>query len=91
MSGDLLMENPIQQIKKISKVVKSRHAEQIYMEGFIPTQLWEIILDDSILGKIAPNSAVSKVVLQQIGQFEDDLLTGTIISSIKTKKTKMLL
>jgi len=84
------MENPIQQIKKISKVVKS-HAEQIYMEGFIPTQLWEIILDDSILGKIAPNSAVSKVVLQQIGQFEDDLLTGTIISSIKTKKTKMLL
>jgi hypothetical protein len=58
------------------------------MEGLIPQRIWNILLDDAVLGRIAPNPAVGKAVLAQIQTLEDELLTGIILTSIETFKSK---
>ena len=81
------MESPALRIKRITEVL-TQHVELIYMEGLIPQRIWNILLDDAVLGRIAPNPAVGKAVLAQIQTLEDELLTGIILTSIETFKSK---
>jgi hypothetical protein len=85
--ADNFNESPAQRIAKVGAILKEQ-VEVIYQEGVIPSHLWDVLLEEQILGKIAPNPAVARAVIQQIQKLQDDLLTGIIIASLENYKSK---
>jgi hypothetical protein len=87
MSVDQIMEKPGSRIKRISETL-IKFADDIYEEGGIPISIWDTLLHESLLGRIAPNAAVGRAVLNQIRQLDDELLTSIILHSIEQFKPK---
>ena len=53
------------------------------MYVFTP-EIWDKLTEDSILGRIALNVAVGRVIIAQIQQLDDDLLSSIILAHIQS-------
>jgi len=82
MSGEQI-DSPATRIKRVSEVLHA-DTESIYMEGYVTPEIWDKLTEDSILERIAPTVEVGRVIIAQIQQLEDDLLSSIILAHIQS-------
>ena len=62
--------------------------EEIYAEGGLSPEMWEEMVHDGLLGKMAPNIAIVRAIVAQLRNIEDEILRDIVIESIKAQDGK---
>ena len=82
------MENSAaQRVRMVGEVILQK-GEEIYAEGGLSPEMWEEMVHDGLLGKMAPNIAIARAIVAQLRNIEDEILRDIVIESIKAQDGK---
>ena len=80
-------DSAAQKVRMIGEAIVKK-GEEIYAAGGLSPDIWEEIVNEELLGKVAPNAAIARAIVAQLRNLEDEILRDIVIEDIIGQECK---